>query len=59
MAKSKQWWQSRTIWVNVVLFLIAVVGIFMDQQVLDPKTLAIVSSILNVVLRFITHDPIK
>jgi hypothetical protein len=59
MATKKQWWQSKTVWVNVVLFLIAVVGIFMDQQVLDSKTLAIVAAVLNVVLRFITNTPIR
>jgi hypothetical protein len=59
MATKKQWWQSKTVWVNVVLFLIAVIGVFVDFQVFDQRILAIVAAVLNVVLRFITNTPIR
>lgn len=59
MATKKQWWQSKTVWVNVVLFLIAVIGVFVDFQVFDQRILTIVAAVLNVVLRFITNAPIR
>lgn len=55
----KKWWQSKTVWVNVVVLALAIVGVFLDYKVFDERILAIVAAVLNVVLRFITTDAIK
>jgi hypothetical protein len=56
---SKQWWQSKTVWVNVIVLALAIVGVFVDFAVFDERILAIVAALLNVVLRFITSAPIQ
>ena len=63
MTDSKYWWQSRTVWVNVVATLFAALGAFkllpagLDQ---DSAVTAIMGAvaIANVVLRLVTHRAI-
>lgn len=63
MTDSKTWWQSRTVWVNVVATLFAVLGTFkllpagLDQ---DSVVTAIMGAVAmaNVVLRLVTHRAI-
>jgi hypothetical protein len=59
MEHTKRWWESKTIWVNVILLTIAILGVFLDFKVLDPEVVAIASAILNVILRFVTTEPVK
>jgi protein-S-isoprenylcysteine O-methyltransferase Ste14 len=64
MNDTKPWWQSRTIWVNVIASIFAVLAMFhvglpadltQDQIVTGIMT---VVAIVNVVLRLVTHKPI-
>ena len=55
---SKQWWQSKTVWVNVIVLALAIIGVFVDYAVFDERILAIVAAVLNVLLRFITSERI-
>ena len=63
MTDSKYWWQSRTVWVNVIATLFAMLGTFkllpagLDQ---DSVVTAIMGAIaiVNVVLRLVTHRAI-
>ncbi len=58
----KKWYESKTFWFNVLAFVVAVAMAFgytgelpSDWQVLVPAVVAII----NIILRFITHQPIE
>ena len=63
MTDSKTWWQSRTVWVNVVATLFAVLGTFkllptgLDQDTIVTAIMGVVA-IANVVLRLLTNQVI-
>jgi hypothetical protein len=63
MTDSKTWWQSRTVWVNVVATLFAVLGTFkllptgLDQDTIVTAIMGVVA-IANVVLRLLTNQAI-
>ena len=63
MTDSKTWWQSRTVWVNVVATLFAILGTFkflpadVDQDMIVTAIMGVVA-IANVVLRLLTHKAI-
>jgi uncharacterized membrane protein YuzA (DUF378 family) len=63
MTDSKIWWQSRTIWVNLVATLFAVLGTFkllpvgLDQDSIVTAIMGMVA-IANLVLRLLTHEAI-
>lgn len=63
MTDSKYWWQSRTVWVNVVATLFAVFGAFkllptgLDQDSIVSAIMGVVA-IANVVLRLVTRHAI-
>jgi hypothetical protein len=57
LATGKEFWLSKTLWVNVL----AVVGLFVQTQsgfVFDPTTQAGVLCLVNMGLRLITKEPI-
>ena len=63
MTDTKNWWQSRTVWVNVVATLFAVLGTFkllppnLDQDSVVTAIMGAVA-IANVVLRLVTRQAI-
>ncbi len=63
MTDSKTWWQSRTVWVNIVATLFAVLGTFkllptgLDQDTIVTAIMGAVA-IANVVLRLLTNQAI-
>jgi len=63
MTDTKTWWQSRTVWVNVVATLFAVLGMFkllpanIDQDSVVTAIMCVVA-IANVVLRLATRQAI-
>jgi hypothetical protein len=57
----KPWYQSKTMWANVVLFVIAVLGLLAAHPLFVEYAshLLLVSSIVNLVLRyFFTEHPL-
>jgi hypothetical protein len=53
---------SKTVWFNVLTVLIAVIGTIIDSNFLSPnilKILGLVSAVGNVILRFLTTQPIS
>lgn len=55
----KQWYLSKTVWLNIITFGIAILTISDPSVVgLDPKTVLWISSILNIGLRFITSGSV-
>ena len=63
MNDTKAWWQSRTVWVNIVATLFAVLGAFkvlpagLSQEQVVTAIMAI-TAIVNVFLRVITRHEI-
>lgn len=58
----KPWYQSKTVWVNLILFGIALIGLLVDSDLLDryDQVLLLVAATLNLVLRyFFTTGPIE
>lgn len=60
----KKWWQSKMIWVNALTVLVGVVGYVAGHNVIReyPELVAVLVAIqggINVVLRFVTGEPIK
>jgi hypothetical protein len=59
MTNSKTWWQSRTVWVNVVATLFAILATFkllpagLDQDTIVTAIMGVVA-IANVALRLLT-----
>lgn len=56
----KPWWQSKTLWLNVVAGLIALLAAIAPSvpQNLMP-VIALITAVANVVLRFLTNQPIQ
>lgn len=59
----KQWWQSKTIWLNLAIGVVAVVDMSSDalKTVLPPDVMGgvlAVTAVVNVVLRTITGQPV-
>ena len=59
MAETKPWYQSKTIWVNVLMFILTLAqsDLFLSFN-LDPKIIAAVIGGVNFVLRLITTTPV-
>jgi len=59
---SKPWYASKTIWANLVAFVATVSAAFGLDLGLDAETqglvIAAVMAVLNVVLRYMTRQPI-
>ena len=53
---SKVWWKSRTVWVNVLMIVGAVVAI--PGLGLPSETAATIVAVVNVLLRTITKEPL-
>lgn len=62
----KPWYESKTILINGLVFLISVVVWIGESQTagilpfdIDPETLAMILTALNLVLRFATSQPVS
>ncbi|MFN9112579.1 MAG: hypothetical protein ACK5XN_21135 [Bacteroidota bacterium] len=61
MQATKNWWESKTLWVNVLTLLAMVISQVMgwdDMQQYAPQLL-VISNVINMALRFLTTMPIK
>lgn len=56
----KAWWQSKTIWANIILAALGIVSeisqIFPISE--NPKVWVTVTVVLNIILRLVTGQPI-
>jgi hypothetical protein len=62
---AKVWWQSKTVWFNIVTIALAILGFLMVTQAagglpfdIDSRWLVLVSGIGNIILRFLTNQPL-
>lgn len=57
----KKWYESKTVWVNILVALIA----FLESSqgaglpYLTPEAWAMIIAVLNIFLRFVTNQPIE
>lgn len=61
MQVTKNWWESKTLWVNVLTLVAMVISQIMgweDMQQYAPQLL-VISNVINMALRFLTTTPIK
>lgn len=60
----KPWYLSKTLWLNVIVFLIAVIGVLMGPQFAEVlpkewgKYLLAIVSVLNLLLRLLSSQPL-
>ena len=64
MNDAKPWYLSRTIWANVITAVVAILGVVAGQDFITSHPewvsgLVLASSILNVILRFVTSEGVK
>ena len=61
MTQNKFWYQSKTLWVNIISLAIVIIGTMAGwQEMRDyaPILMAVVNG-LNIVLRLVTYEGIK
>jgi uncharacterized membrane protein len=61
MTENKFWYQSKTLWVNIISLTIVIIGTMAGwQEMRDyaPTLMAVVNG-LNIVLRLVTYEGIK
>jgi hypothetical protein len=58
---AKPWYRSKTVWVNVFTLAIMIIGVIAGSPLAKDygEYVALVLSIANVVLRFLTTQPIN
>jgi hypothetical protein len=54
----KEFWRSKTFWVNTIGLLIVIVQYFGSINIIEPELLAGILGALNFVLRFFTSEAI-
>jgi hypothetical protein len=63
MEDSKKWWSSKTIWVNMLMAIVAIVSAALpDVSLLEKLNEELFLSIfagVNMILRFVTKDSIE
>lgn len=62
MNPTKRWWQSRTVILNCVIAIIAIVGLLANMPEFQHLTpwLILITNVLNILVRvFLTSQPIE
>jgi uncharacterized membrane protein len=58
IAIKKGWWQSKTVWVNIVAGIALIAQAVTGTQVMDADQQATILAVINIALRFATKAPI-
>ena len=58
MNYKKDWWKSRTVWVNLLAFAAFMTQTLTGQEFLTVEAQAVVIAVLNIILRFDTNSAI-
>ena len=56
--EKKNWWKSKTLWVNAISLALESVQLFGDVKIIPPGYLTVIVNGLNIALRFVTKAPI-
>lgn len=54
----KVWWQSKTVWVNIVAGIALIAQAITGTQVMDADQQATILVVINIILRFVTKAPL-
>lgn len=54
----KPWYRSKTIWVNLLMLVLSIIMAVQESSAVPIEALAAAAAIVNVILRFVTVDPI-
>lgn len=58
---AKPWWESKTIWTNAIVVVVAILMLATEQLNLSPETVKILlflAGALGIVLRAVTNQPL-
>lgn len=55
----KKWYQSKTMWVNIIATLAMIVQTYTGNVVIPVESQALILSLVNIALRFITKSGIE
>ena len=57
----KRWWQSKTVWANVLTFAVVTLGVLGASPLLATwvEEIALANALVNVWLRFVTREGIE
>ncbi len=58
MENGKPWWQSKTIWFNVITGVVEIAQSLSGTGLVPPGILTVIVNMGNVLLRLITKSPI-
>lgn len=56
---TKKWFASKTLWVNIIGFIVLVLSYFGQVNWLDPKIVGLALTVLNFGLRLITNQAVE
>jgi len=64
MPDSKVWYESKTIWINILTMLLGIIGVITGSELIadNPKLVAafvMAAGIINLALRAITTKPVS
>ena len=55
----KNWYMSKTVWLNILAVLVVVVQALQGQAWINPEYQVLALAILNAVVRLLTNQPIS
>lgn len=56
--ETKKWYQSKTLWVNIISLALELTQAFTGLNWIPAGTLTIITNFLNIALRFVTSKPL-
>jgi hypothetical protein len=56
----KDWWQSKTVWLNIAAMLMALLALPQATSIVSPQTIITIQSVINIVLRiWFSNTPVS
>jgi hypothetical protein len=55
----KNWYYSKTVWVNFLVFVAVVLQAVTGKEVMDPATQTMIITVINLILRKFTKHELK
>ena len=56
--QQKPWYLSKTVWVNLLIFVLSLLAALGSEPSINFEYVTIATAVVNVLLRFVTSDPI-
>jgi uncharacterized membrane protein len=54
----KNWWKSKTVWLNILATLVVIVQALQGQAWINPEIQVVILAVLNAVVRVVTNTAI-